>query len=651
MKNKMLLILFTFLSIVLFNNKVEALECLYESTDGDQIAINQFISGDNDYIAYASPVGTITVDGTEITDFTPKVYNSDEIFNSWKKTETCYEKLMYNESFGSDEVYVCNDWNDCKKGDKKFYLKEPYSGKTPENVGLKEMRCTYESPNNTGYKKTYSFLIKLEKQSSSEMNGSYSLWYNYDKLYDNDFDKTGINETVMSPFAYLGEKSYMDSFTIRTFWDEEKGYFQCPDTIAVTDECEINALLGSSDCAHYIGYKYSGESDYKSSNLINISSVKHNVYTLSSNASYIEYDSNYSENSICAYTYEDKICNPDESNCTPDIKVNLIKRSYPNGIEEIFSAVNTNYQVSYDMIVDTKINKININSCDDLPEIYTDCMNNQNSNTCKVTETEFEGSEKLVTNEWSNTQDITDVIEGMAIVNGLEYKQLVCDLSSKLKSYTSISSLKLSPSLTIYDSLGETKSSYNITNLKCSDWNISTGYSCSGENCKDILRYSIQNSIIEIKEYCNNIYTKYANKKDNNIFKIRTDECISFTDFHNYLIKENLIEDLSAGCGFISDELYEKLDYILDIIKIAAPLLAIGLGMLDFVKVIAAGDADKEMKAAFNRFSRRLIAAALLFIIPAVLSLILNIFLHNEPGYDEDNPFCNLVDYESKNNN
>ena len=168
---------------------------------------------------------------------------------------------------------------------------------------------------------------------------------------------------------------------------------------------------------------------------------------------------------------------------------------------------------------------------------------------------------------------------------------------------------------------------------------------CSLNECKNNKYVYAEEALKQVKSYCNTVYEKYDTDSE------EVSDCVSFQLFYEKLVDENLIKDLSSGCGFISNELYEKLDYILDIIKIAAPLLAIGLGMLDFIKVIAAGDADKEMKTAFNRFSRRLIAAALLFIIPSVLSLILNIFLHNEPGYDEDNPFCNLVDYESKNNN
>ena len=91
--------------------------------------------------------------------------------------------------------------------------------------------------------------------------------------------------------------------------------------------------------------------------------------------------------------------------------------------------------------------------------------------------------------------------------------------------------------------------------------------------------------------------------------------------------------------------LAEKLNYFLDIIKIAGPLIALGLGTVDFIKVIANGDADKEMKNAFKKFMIRLGAAALLFIIPIIIAFLLDIFMRPDSGYESDNPFCNVIDW------
>ena len=89
----------------------------------------------------------------------------------------------------------------------------------------------------------------------------------------------------------------------------------------------------------------------------------------------------------------------------------------------------------------------------------------------------------------------------------------------------------------------------------------------------------------------------------------------------------------------------DKLDWILDILKIAGPILAVGLGTLDFIKVVASGDADKEMKSAFKKFSIRIVSAILLFIVPVILAFLMDTFLGNQNGYDADNPFCDVVEF------
>ena len=58
---------------------------------------------------------------------------------------------------------------------------------------------------------------------------------------------------------------------------------------------------------------------------------------------------------------------------------------------------------------------------------------------------------------------------------------------------------------------------------------------------------------------------------------------------------------------------------------------------MDFIKAITQED-DSKMKEAQKRFIHRLIAIALLFVIPFLLNFVLRIF--NIPGLDAKNPFC-----------
>ena len=61
------------------------------------------------------------------------------------------------------------------------------------------------------------------------------------------------------------------------------------------------------------------------------------------------------------------------------------------------------------------------------------------------------------------------------------------------------------------------------------------------------------------------------------------------------------------------------------ILQIAVPFVLIVLGSIDFFKSVVAGD-EKEMKQKRKPFVQRLIAAIVIFLIPFIVSLIMNTF-------------------------
>ena len=78
----------------------------------------------------------------------------------------------------------------------------------------------------------------------------------------------------------------------------------------------------------------------------------------------------------------------------------------------------------------------------------------------------------------------------------------------------------------------------------------------------------------------------------------------------------------TGDCGF-SERLLVWASNILRWIKYILPVVVIVFGILDFIKAISA-DKDDEMKKAQKRFIIRLIAAALVFIIPLILEFVLD---------------------------
>jgi len=82
-------------------------------------------------------------------------------------------------------------------------------------------------------------------------------------------------------------------------------------------------------------------------------------------------------------------------------------------------------------------------------------------------------------------------------------------------------------------------------------------------------------------------------------------------------------ENLSCQ-DMLSDKLTKRIQDIINIIKIAVPILLIIFGMLDFGKGIFSMD-ENEMKKSQSKFMKRVIVAVAFFMIPTFIGVILNI--------------------------
>lgn len=117
----------------------------------------------------------------------------------------------------------------------------------------------------------------------------------------------------------------------------------------------------------------------------------------------------------------------------------------------------------------------------------------------------------------------------------------------------------------------------------------------------------------KFKLWCSAI-TKYVSYDDG---------CLQHCFELNKKIAELENKELEKGhCGF-SERLILWIANIIRWVKYIIPVAVIVLGILDFIKAIAA-DKEDEMKKAQQRFMRRLIAAALIFIAPFIIGFILN---------------------------
>lgn len=98
------------------------------------------------------------------------------------------------------------------------------------------------------------------------------------------------------------------------------------------------------------------------------------------------------------------------------------------------------------------------------------------------------------------------------------------------------------------------------------------------------------------------------------------------------------------GCAILTPSMIDALNYALNIIKYGGTILAVLLGMLDFFKATVSDD-DGATKKASTRFIKRLIAAALIFILPALIQFLLTSV--KIPGVNADSVTCGVGIEES----
>lgn len=95
--------------------------------------------------------------------------------------------------------------------------------------------------------------------------------------------------------------------------------------------------------------------------------------------------------------------------------------------------------------------------------------------------------------------------------------------------------------------------------------------------------------------------------------------------FPNMIKEHNLDINPVIDCeSLLGPELIEKIDSYLNIIKIVIPILLIGIGIIDFTKAIFAGD-DETMKKSQKNFIKRLAISILIFFVPTIVNLLLQL--------------------------
>lgn len=72
-------------------------------------------------------------------------------------------------------------------------------------------------------------------------------------------------------------------------------------------------------------------------------------------------------------------------------------------------------------------------------------------------------------------------------------------------------------------------------------------------------------------------------------------------------------------------KVFEFIGLLITILRWGIPIVLIILGTVDVGKAVVSGD-DKKQKAAYQTFLKRLIAAVVVFLVPAIVGLVMGTF-------------------------
>ena len=182
---------------------------------------------------------------------------------------------------------------------------------------------------------------------------------------------------------------------------------------------------------------------------------------------------------------------------------------------------------------------------------------------------------------------------------------------------------------------------------------------CIGDNCSSV---AICEYYDDLRSELGGIIAGYSSKSDKekkevlDKYNVKKDElnsfCISALANLNYseggcieqcIENSKILAELEVQNGLRSNELNQKCGIgtsiismiynVLKWIKYILPVLVIIFTMLDFIKAIAAQN-DDDMKKAQGKFVKRLIVAALLFLLPLIINFVLQTFGFYNSGCD-----------------
>lgn len=110
-------------------------------------------------------------------------------------------------------------------------------------------------------------------------------------------------------------------------------------------------------------------------------------------------------------------------------------------------------------------------------------------------------------------------------------------------------------------------------------------------------------------------------------------------DYVNMISNIGLGNDVDVSCeGLLGDDLLDLISEVLNYVKIAAPILLLVLGSVDFGQAVISQDKDALSKA-FSKFVKRAIICVVIFFLPIIIKYLL---YHLDDYFKSNDPLCGI---------
>ena len=244
--------------------------------------------------------------------------------------------------------------------------------------------------------------------------------------------------------------------------------------------------------------------------------------------------------------------------------------------------------------------------------------------TCEAFNEKMSNSENYVfSNSYDANKTLSDLTSVYSQINGMyditvDYK--LCSNGESAKALNSAANCAVTKLLGVGSESAET-----IT--KSLNALSKNGYALVVEDVAKILEnYGINSSTTSEVDNslatfatCSSYLDKYADE-----YNLDKTETSNLRKNYETLAEKRNITIVIDCEGLLGQKLIEKIKSYLNIIKIIIPIILIGLGIVDFARAMFAGT-EENMKKAQQTFIKRLLIAVLIFFVPTIVEIILNI--------------------------